>query len=313
MISRNSKIVVMGAGAVGTYFGGLLARAGRDVTLIGRPKHVEAISKNGLFIESENFQGYVPVGASTELNAISVADIILLCVKSPDTKKVIEDIKPYLKNDTLILSLQNGVDNSAQIKSLVNNSVFPAVVYVAVGMVGAGHVKHFGRGELEIGVDSSESDNTLNAIVHELADFLSQSNIPTTVSEQIQKNLWVKFLINCSYNGISAIGNIQYGQMDKVKEVNQLIDEITQEVLAVAKAKGIHIGYDEALAANQKIPLTMFGQISSTARDISRGKPTEIEYLNGFIVKEGLRLGVSTPANLAIYALVKMLETKKDT
>jgi len=309
-MNKNSKIVVMGAGAVGAYFGGLLARAGRDVTLIARRNHVQAICEKGLFIDSKDFQDYVPIQASTELTAISSANIVLLCVKSPDTEKVIQDIKPYLKNDAVILSLQNGVDNCARIRSLVNNRAFSTVVYVAVGMIGPGHVKHFGRGELEIGIELENHDAKTIQLVHELADFLSASNVPTSLSEQIEKSLWIKFLINCSYNGISAIGHIQYGQMDEVKEVNQLIDEITREVLAVAKAKGIHISYNEALAANQKIPLTMFGQISSTARDISRGKPTEIEYLNGLIVREGQRLGIPTPANLAIYALVKMLEKK---
>lgn len=309
-MNKNSKIVVMGAGAVGTYFGGLLARAGRDVTLIARPHHVQAIGKKGLFIESESFQDYVPIQASAELEVIYAADIILLCVKSPDTEKVIQDIKPYLKSNAVILSLQNGVDNAARVRSLVNNSAFSTVVYVAVGMVGPGHVKHFGRGELELGVETENHSSNDVQLVHELADFLSASNIPTTVSQNIEKNLWIKFLINCSYNGISAIGYMQYGQIDKVKEVNQLIDGITQEVLAIAKARGIYISYDEAVKANKQIPLTMSQQISSTARDISRGKPTEIEYLNGLIVREGQRLGIPTPTNLAIYALVKMLETK---
>jgi 2-dehydropantoate 2-reductase len=121
MKNKISTVVVVGAGAVGSYFGGLLARAGRDVTLMARPEHVKAIQENGLYMECQSFKEHVPVKASTEYKSIAGADLILFCVKSPDTESVAKEIKPYLAEGSIILSLQNGVDNCERIKTVLSN------------------------------------------------------------------------------------------------------------------------------------------------------------------------------------------------
>ena len=306
MKNKISTVAVVGAGAVGSYFGGLLARAGCDVTLIARQDHVKAVQENGLYMECQSFQERVSVKASTEYQAIKNADLVLFCVKSPDTESVAKEIKPYLSEDSIILSLQNGVDNAERISAVLSNPVYPAVVYVATGMAGPGHVKHFGRGELVIG-DLEGREACLDQL-NSIQDYLNGGNVPCSISKKIKQEMWLKFLVNCSYNAISGIGQIEYGQMVQSKHINDLIDQITKEFLTVAEKEGISISHEQAILANQQIAKTMTKQKSSTAQDLMKCKKTEIDYLNGYIVRCGLAHRIPTPANQSVYALVKMLE-----
>lgn len=309
---KQPKIVVMGAGAVGCYFGGMLSRAGHDVTLIARPDHVSAIVSHGLYMDCISFQEFVAVGANVEIDDVRHADLVLLCVKSPDTIATIELIKPYLKPQTIILSLQNGVDNCERIRSVVSNPVFPAVVYVATMMTGPGQLKHNGRGELVIGSWEAEPGESQAAAMQTLAgisELFSRASVPCPVSMDVRRELWFKFLVNCSYNAISAIGQIEYGKMVSVHAVKTLIDTLADEVLAIAHHEKIFITKDEATSANNMIASTMVAQLSSTAQDIARKKSTEIDFLNGLVVRKGKAYGIPTPANQSVYALVKMIET----
>lgn len=312
------NIAVVGSGAVGCYFGGMLARAGHTVTLIGRKNHVEAILENGLLMSCQTFEAYQPILASTEMSAIQSADLILVCVKSPDSEACAEEMKPYLKQDAVILSLQNGVDNAQRIQGKISQNTYAAVVYVATAMAGDGHLKHFGRGELVIG----RPKNKLPPLSHSISqthpndllaisELFNSSSVPTEISEDIEHSLWSKFLVNCSYNAISAIGQISYGDMTKIPDIWKLIETLTIEFLAVAKAEGIDITFEDAMKMNEQIKLTMTGQKSSTAQDLARNRPTEIDYLNGLIVRKGQEYGVPTPTHETIYTLVKLLELKK--
>ena len=308
ILRDNPTIAVLGAGAVGCYFGGMLARAGNAVTLIARANHVAAINQNGLYLDCLSFKEHVRLNATTDVSEISGADLILCCVKSSDTEDAIRLIAPHIKKDAVILSLQNGVDNYERIRATISNPTFPSVVYVATRMAGDGHVEHVGRGELAIGAAGAEGDwtNTLNAI----AALFSTSNVPCKVSPDVKRDLWAKFLVNCAYNGISAIGAIDYGQMVETAEIKKLINALTVEFLLIAKNEGVNISAEEAIKVNAQIPITMPRQKSSTAQDLMRGKQSEIDYLNGLIVRKGIEHNIPTPANQAIHALVKMLERK---
>jgi 2-dehydropantoate 2-reductase len=303
------KVVVLGAGAVGCYFGGKLARSGKNVLLIARDNHVNAIKKNGLFMECQSFQEHVAVDASTTIKGVADADLILVCVKSPDTKSAMQEIKDLINPNALILSLQNGIDNTERISQVVSNKVLPAVVYVATSMSGDGHVKHFGRGELIIG--NMGQIELISSELQKICDLFLNANIPCTISGEIQRELWLKFLVNCSYNGISAIGQISYGEMVQDENIKNLIDDLTAEFLLVAQHESIHISAADAKMTNEQIAKTMAGQKSSTAQDLMRHKPTEIDYLNGLIVQKATQYGLDVPNQKAIYALVKMLENKQ--
>ena len=157
------KTAVMGAGAVGCYYGGMLARAGHEVILIGRQQHVEAARRDGLFLDTKVFQAHVPVQADTAVSAMQGAKLVLCCVKSTDTESAATDMAPYLEPDAVVLSLQNGVDNAERLQAALGHEVIPTVVYVATEMAGPGHVKHHGRGELVIG-PSAASDRLVRSI-----------------------------------------------------------------------------------------------------------------------------------------------------
>jgi len=144
------KIAVMGAGAVGCYYGFMLARAGQDVVLIGRPQHVEAIERQGLRLEAQTFDEHLRVAVSTEASAVQRARLVLFCVKSNDTESGAAAIKPYLAADAVVLSLQNGVENADRLRARLTQEVIAAAVYIGVEMAGPGHVRHHGRGELVI-------------------------------------------------------------------------------------------------------------------------------------------------------------------
>lgn len=142
----------MGAGAVGSYYGALLALAGHSVTLIGRPAHTAAIEMNGLTLHKDGASRTVSVKATVEASGARGADLILISVKSDDTEAAGAALAPYLSADTVVLSLQNGVDNAERLATILGRAVVPVAVYVAVASPGAGEVAHYGRGELALGV-----------------------------------------------------------------------------------------------------------------------------------------------------------------
>ncbi len=292
------RIAVMGAGAVGCYFGGVLARAGHDVTLIGRPQHVQAIRRDGLRMETATFDVHIPLKADTEPAAAQGADVVLFCVKSTDTLEAARQLQPFLAPHTLLLSMQNGVDNAERLREVLVQPVSAAVVYVATGMIGPGHVKHYGRGELVI-----EPAQGAEAV----AQAFIAAGVPTDVSHNARGALWAKLLINCAYNAMSAVTQQSYGQLVQGVGVWAVLDDLVNEGLAVARASGVEVAGDVHEAV-RKIAQTMPGQLSSTAQDLKRGKPTEIDHLNGYLVRRGEALGVPTPTNRVMHALVRLMQ-----
>ena len=303
------KIYVLGAGAVGCYFGGMLARAQHDVTFIARPKRAEALNESGLEMDCKAFHEVVKVKASLDLSILKDADLVLLSVKSLDTERTLTEIKSILPSKAVILSLQNGVANIEIAAKVVRNPIYAAVVYVAAGMIGQRTMKHHGRGELLVGSLSAPSSSDEENL-KDLCKLFEGVDVPCTLASQIKRDMWLKFLVNCSFNAVSGIGQISYGEMVKSPGIVKLIEEITKEFLAIAALENVAITMPEALAANNSIATTMVTQVSSTAQDLAKGKVTEIDFLNGYIVQLGKQYGVATPYNESVYALVKMMESQ---
>jgi 2-dehydropantoate 2-reductase len=294
------KIAVMGAGAVGCYFGGMLARAGHDVMLIGRPDHVAAIQRDGLRLETKTFDERIRLSASTEVSAIAGSKLVLFCVKSTDTEAAAAQMRPHLAADTVLITLQNGVDNAERLRLVATQTVLAAVVYVATEMAGPGHVKHHGRGELVIET-SPASD--------EIAQMFIASQVPTELSANVRGALWAKLILNCAYNALSAIAQLPYGRVVQGEGVDAVMRDVIVECVAVAAAEGVQLPGDVEAAAH-RIAVTMPGQYSSTAQDLARGKRSEIDHLNGHIVRRGEALGIATPVNRTLHALVRLIESK---
>lgn len=292
----------MGAGSVGCYFGALLARAGHTVTLIGRQAHVQAITAHGLRLQSATLDEHVRLSASTEAKAVAGADVVLLCVKSTDTETAARQIQPHLAPGALVLTLQNGVDNDERVRAVLGPAqpVAAAVVYVATAMAGPGHVRHFGRGDLLIAP---------SPVSERLALELAAAGIPTQVSGNVRGALWAKLVINCAYNALSAITQQPYGWLVQQDGASAVIADLVAECQAVAQADGVRMDGD-VHAAVRGIAQSMPGQLSSTAQDLARGRPSEIEHLNGYVVRRGAALGLATPVNRALLVLVRMLQAK---
>lgn len=295
------KVAVMGAGAVGCYFGGLLARAGHDVTLIARPQHAAAIRQDGLRIQTAVFDERVRVAAAEEASAAQGADLVLFSVKSTDTEAAGTQLRPFLGPQALVLCLQNGVDNAQRLRTVLPpQQVAAAVVYVATEMAGPGHVRHHGRGELVI-EPASGSQAAARA--------LAAAGVPTEVSDNVRGALWAKLVINCAYNAVSAIAQRPYGENVAGVGIPEVMRDVVDECLAVAAAEGVQLPGDMHEVV-RKLAASMPTQSSSTAQDLARGKPTEIDHLNGLIVRRGAALGIATPANRVLWALVKLLERR---
>ena len=294
------NIAVMGAGAVGCYYGGMLARAGHVVTLIGRRQHVEAVRRDGLFMDTQSFQAHVPMEASTEVEAVNGAKLVLFCVKSMDTERAAAEIAPHLRPDALVLGLQNGVDNAERLKAALPHEICPAVVYVATEMAGPGHVKHHGRGELVIAPIAASQG---------LVTLFAGADVPVQISDNVAGALWAKLILNCAYNALSAVSQLPYGRLVQADGVDAVMRDVVQECLAVARGEGVTVSGD-IWEAVERIARTMPTQLSSTAQDLARGKRSEIDHLNGYVVRRGEALGIAVPANRVLHALVKLLEER---
>ena len=296
------KISVMGAGAVGSFYGAMLVQAGHDVTFIGRPAQVAALREHGLRFEKGGSVTRLAVQAAAEPSAVSGSDVVIFSVKSSDTETAAQAIAPFLSPHAVILSFQNGVENTERLQQLLPQTVIATVVYVATDMAAPNHVRHHGRGELVLAASPRSM---------ELAALFNGAGIPTKVSDNTTGALWAKFILNCAYNALSAITQLPYGTLAQGPEIDGVLHDVVQECLSIASALGVSVPGD-AWQAVKQIPLTMPTQRSSTAQDLARHKPSEIDYLNGYIVRKGRELNISTPANRALYALVKLLEMRTE-
>ena len=292
-----NRVAVVGAGAVGCYFGGMLARAGIPVTLVGRAVHVDAIAARGIFLEGVRVNQHIPVAATTSLEGVRDAEIVLLCVKTPDTETTAREIRPHLNSGAALVSMQNGVDNVRRIRAASGIEAIPAVVYVAAAMAGPGHVRHSGRGDLVL-PDSAAA----------LAAIFEPAGVPCRLSPAIETELWRKMVLNCAYNAISALGRAQYGAMLRSPRIRELMRRAIGETVAVAHADGVALSVEEMVEAARKLGDSMSAATSSTAQDLARGKGTEIESLNGYIARRGAEAGIPTPVNETLCALVRLLE-----
>jgi 2-dehydropantoate 2-reductase len=298
------KVAVVGAGAVGGYFGGMLARAGVPVVMIGRPAFVAAVNKDGLLLDTVNFREIVRPEASSDIAAAAGANFVLFCVKATDTGATSKELAKHIAPSAILVSLQNGVNNAEEIRAASGLEALPSVVYVAAAMVAPGQIKHLGRGDLVVGPASKKTEA--------VAKLFTDAGVPCRISDNLPGELWTKLIWNCALNAISGLGKATYGEIVNNPDARRLVEELVDEVLAVAKAKGIHPpGLEDprvALAAAFKVAEQMSGTRSSTAQDMARGKRTEIASLNGYIAKQGAELGIPTPVNQALYTLVRLQE-----
>lgn len=299
------KVAVVGAGAVGSYFGGMLARAGAPVTFVGRPAsrspHLQLVRERGLVIDGVEIQETVPVAVADTAEALEGAQLVLFSVKTVDTESAAEGIRSLLADDALVVSLQNGVDNVDRMQAVGVHAI-PTVVIVAAAIDTPGTIRHRGRGDLIIG------DPERPEMARRVAEIFERAEVPCRVSDRIRHELWIKMVLNSMANAVSALTRASYGRLREFEPTWRIALNVGREGVEVARADGIELDVDELLAQGETILKGVGNATSSTEQDIAHGRRTEIDALNGYIARRGADLGVATPTNEMLWALVKLRE-----
>jgi 2-dehydropantoate 2-reductase len=298
------RIAVVGAGGTGGYFGGLLARAGQDVTFIARGAHLEALRARGLTVESKLAGTFtVPVQATDTPSEVAPVDLILFCVKTYDTDTAAEGIRPMIRPDAVLLSLQNGIDNEERIARAAGHaSGIGAVAYVVSAIKAPGVVAQTaGPGKIILGeLLGGASERT-----ERLHDVLQGAGITAEVHPDIQVVLWQKFLFICAFSGVTAVTRLPIGTVLADPVSRALFRGAAEEVEAVARAGGIDLPadcVDQALATAAAVEPWGRGSLYG---DLAGGRRLELESLNGEVVRRGRERGIETPLNFAIYAALR--------
>ena len=302
------KIGVLGAGSLGSAMGAALAEAGSEVWLVSRNRaHVDAIRARGLEVRTDHGERTVRVDAAVDCAGLAPVDLLIVLVKSFDTRKAIEGAAPAIGERTIVLSLQNGLGHEDVIGEVVGrHRLLAGKTFVGGQMLGPGIVLSGTRGKDTI---IGELDGRITDRVRAVADEFSRAGLATTVSDNIMGTIWDKLLVNAATGALAGITRLPYGRLYAVPEVEAAAIAAVTEGMAVARAAGIAISYDDPrapwLAAGKGLP---FEFKASILQSLERGSVTEIDCINGAIAREGRRRGVPTPVNDTLVACIKGLE-----
>ncbi len=300
------KIAVVGAGAMGSLFGGLLAASGEDLTLVDVwREHVEAINAEGLRIGSHEGSRTISVRATTDPSSVGSVDLIIIFVKSYDTLEATRDALPMVSEDTVFLSLQNGLGNIEKISEVVGSGrVIPGTTAQGCTLIGPGEIVHAGNGPTIIG----ELDGRLTMRAFEIRDTLERAGFETEISETIRGAYWSKVLVNVGINPITALTRLRNGELLDDPEIKGVMRRAVEEAIEVAEALGIDLGYGDHVERVYDVARATAMNRSSMLQDVERGRRTEIDALNGAVVRLAKGLGVNVPMNEALTAAVRALE-----
>jgi len=303
------RIGIFGTGALGGFYGGILAKNGAEVVFIARGKTLEIIRKQGLKIKSIKYGEFiVPVKATNDPATAGEVDVLLLCVKSYDTAKVAPLLLPMLRKNSVVISVQNGIDNEEILAKVVGvERVLGGVAFVGAYVVSPGVVVHEAAGLLEIGELSREKTDRVEKIV----SFLNAHGVEARVSKDILYALWKKLLWNVAFNPYSVVTRATVGQILTCKEAREVLVSVMQECLEVARAWGVEL---RAIHIDKYLKMTpgLADYKTSMLLDFNRGKTLEIEGITGALIKKAEAKGISVPFNQCIYNTVKFLIKMRD-
>jgi len=301
------KIAVVGAGGVGSVFGGRLAAAGHDVWLVHRRREVvEALRRDGLQLDGLNAEPErISLRATDSTADVGAVDVVLILTKSTDTRAAAEAARCMLGETTVAVTLQNGLGNlEIMAEVLGGERVLLGMTYVGAALVGPGHVRHTAVGQTFLGEPTGE----LSARAVNLARTFSAAGMPTQATDRLWEMVWGKLVINAAMNATCALTGASGEAALHSAAAYALVGLVADETAAVAAALGIALPYPDAAARVRQHCQDVGPSKPSMLQDMERGRPTEIEAINGAIVREGLRLGIPTPLNQALLLLVKARE-----
>lgn len=303
------KVCILGAGALGCSIGGALAEAGADVWLINRSKaHVDAINGQGLRVrEAGGAERVICARASTDCQSIGPADLVVVLVKSFDTRSAIEAAAPIVGERTVVMSLQNGLGHEDVLSDVVGRArVLAGKTYVGGVMLGPGHIIGGTRGKKTY---IGELDGRVTPRAQAIAAEFNRAGLDTTVSDNIVGTMWDKLLVNVSTGALAGITRLPYGPLYEVPEVEATALAAVAEAMAVAQAKGVRLSIREPREAWQMASAGLAREFkTSMLQSLEKGSRTEIDFINGAVVRAGERLGVATPVNRTLVACIKGIE-----
>jgi len=302
------NIVVFGTGGVGGYFGGKLAKAGFDVTFIARGKHLEAIKNKGLQIKSIHGDFTVHPKVTDDISQIKNPDLIILGVKSWQVLDVAKQLKPIVHGNTMVLPLQNGVDNADKLMTILNpKNVLAGFCKIVSRVDSPGIIEHFAYDpEIVFG----EYDNSKTERVKNIKDIFDKAGFNNTISDDIHLDIWKKFLFIATVSGIGAITRAVFGDFRQDDDIRQMLYQTAYEIVAIANAKGIALNNSHIEMVMGVIDNLDYNTTASMQRDIMEGKPSELDNFNGYIVRMGKELHISTPINSFTYHCLLPQEKK---
>jgi len=300
MHATSVDVLVFGAGAMGSFFGGILSARHR-VTLVGRKEHVDAIQRSGLKISGKTSMIARP-DAVTRVPHDAEPEIVLVATKAYDTEPAMRSLAPFAKT-SLFVTLQNGIDN-AEIIGRTAARVVAGTTANGVTFVGPGEVRHAGVGETVLGTWSGVSESELVR----LRDVFAEAGVVAQLTSDIRTELWAKLVINASINPIAALAGVPNGRIAKDRRLRSLAEAVTRESAAVAKAAGAVVDADELVARTLLVAKRTATNRPSMLQDLDRHHRTEIDAITGKVVRTADRLKLSVPLNEALYALVRARE-----
>jgi 2-dehydropantoate 2-reductase len=302
------KIAIIGAGALGSLFGGLLAKSGEEVWLFDpiAEEHIARINAYGLIIEGEDQQERIEVKGTTKIEEIGKADLAALFTKASHTEKALKGALPAVGDSTSILSLQNGLGIVEIMEEYVSQAqMLRGVTSQGSTYLSPGRIRHAGRGPTRIGQVSQKADRTR---LEETARVFNTAGLETHVETDIKGLVWGKLLVNVGINALTAIYNVPNGELVRDSNLRLIMHGVVREAVEVAHAVGLDFDSEETIRRVEEVCRNTARNISSMLQDVRRGGSTEIDYINGAIVRQGQRLGVETPLNRLLTGLIKRRE-----
>ena len=303
------RIAVFGAGGVGGYFGGRLAQAGFEVTFIARGAHLEAIRAAGLQVESVKGSFHVsPARAESDPAAVGPVDIVLLGVKAGQVAEAAQAIRPLVGADTVVIPLQNGVEAADELSAVLGAAhVTGGLCRISSMIAGPGQIKHVA---MDPYVAFNWFDNHADPRLQALREGFARVGVNAETPADIAAALWVKFAFIASISGLGSVTRAPVGAYRAIPETRQMLEAAVYEIAAVGRARGVALAptleQDTIRFIDGMPPATT----TSMQRDIIDGKPSELDYQNGSVVRLGLACGVPTPVHAHIYACLLPQEAK---
>jgi 2-dehydropantoate 2-reductase len=299
------KTVIVGAGAMGGLFGGLLTRLGEEVWLVGnRKEQIDSICSVGLTFEEKGKSRIIPVNATSDVTSVGRADLVIFFVKTYDTEGAVSDSLVLEKEDTIFLTLQNGLGNEEVIcKKIDRKKVVLGVTGHGATLLRPGHIRHAGWGKTFIG----ELDHRITHRATQIAQMFCKAGIETEVSPNIHDQVWGKLVVNAGINALTALTGFKNGQLLDYPETARLMEKLVFEAAEVARRKGIHIEENPIERVRKAAEATRENR-SSMGQDFDHRRKTEIDAINGAVVREAQPLEVPVPFNQAVTDLVKAIE-----